>query len=60
MLDERWKDYPNVKGFVHDGDLKTAKLMSNTNNDETTIIEFHKSRHAKNRLAFWVHWNKQK
>ena len=52
MLDERWKDYPNVKGFVHDGDLKTAKLMSNTNNDETTIIEFHKSRHAKNRLAF--------
>lgn len=26
MLSERWKDNPNLKGFVHDGDLKTAKL----------------------------------
>lgn len=50
QLAELWKKNPNLKGFVHDGDLKTRKLWASTEDDECPVIELHDPGHAKNRL----------
>lgn len=51
ILTERWKHNQKVKGFVHDGDLKTPKFWQSDNEDEVPIIELHDPGHAKNRLS---------
>ena len=33
QLAERWKNNPKLKGFVHDGDLKSAKFWINANQE---------------------------
>ena len=50
-LANRWKNNQRVKGFVHDGDLKTPKLWQTTDKDEIPIMELHDPGHAKNRLS---------
>lgn len=47
ILSERWKNHPNLKGYVHDGDLKSPKFWINTNKDDVPIIELHDPGHAK-------------
>lgn len=61
-LTERWKHNQKVKGFVHNGDLKTPKLwQTNDSNHEVPIIELHDPKHAKNRLSIlFDHANKKK
>lgn len=51
ILTERWKHNQKVKGFVHDGDLKTPKLWQTNDEDEVPVIELHDPGHAKNRLS---------